>query len=395
MWIFIKPVDTVCCRDGRPFGLGENVSAKTLFPPMPSTFYGAIRSAILAENNKSFKDFHKQKHPYPDLAEVGTTSELGTLKISGPWLAKKNESLESFEHFFPSPVNLAQDKEDESVLYKLIPEKDSLMLNSFSDLKIPLLAIQGPENKIVKSIGGYLNISGAGKMLMRDDEIPEKNKDYCSSEKLYKMSWQVGLKRTFKARTAEEGHLYSIGHYRMSSKTDESSGFMIKVQDADNLPKQGMLRLGGESRAAIYEKVSWVPFQDHDFNQIVDLIVEKQRFFLWLLTPAIPERNFLPFSVNPPEMSLAMKGLKVKLTACQLGTKEVIGGFKFGQYSGGASKASFRAVPSGSVYFFEIEEKTDKNAIDKFVRTQMFDTLDCQIKDMANQGFGTTLIGGY
>ncbi len=63
--------------------------------------------------------------------------------------------------------------------------------------------------------------------------------------------------------------------------------------------------------------------------------------------------------------------------------------------SGGRSKNGYRAVPSGSVYFFEIVNKPNKEEIDTLVKERMFGTIDGQIDNMAKQGFGTTLIGGY
>ncbi len=87
--------------------------------------------------------------------------------------------------------------------------------------------------------------------------------------------------------------------------------------------------------------------------------------------------------------------MPVKLVACQTGTKQFVGGFKLEKGATGKSKAGYYAVPSGSVYFFELADQTEKQTIDNLVRKQMFGTIANQVNDMAQQGFGTTLIGGY
>jgi CRISPR-associated protein Cmr3 len=392
MWIFIKPVDTICCRDGRPFSAGEDVVAKTLFPPLPSTSYGALRTFILSNSKYSFDEFHKQTS---DLNEVGTPHELGTLCTSGPIVAKKDEMLSSYEYFFPIPAHLVQDKDNEDNLYKLTPNTNVISANEVSDLEQPLSLIKGPDNVTVKEVEGHLNLNGTVKILHRDNEIPDIQECF-KSDKFFQMSWHVGLARQFGARTAKEGQLYSIGHYYPTSDTEKSTGFMVKVAETNCLPDKGMLKLGGESRAVFFEKIEKPPFQEQDYRNIAEVIAKKNRFFLWLITPAIFKTGFVPTFINNNfQMTGTFEGMKVKLIAAQVGRKKFVGGFQFGVGSSGQSKSGYWAVPAGSVYFFEILDQINEEKILEFVEKKMLSAIDGQIKDMAQQGFGTTLIGGY
>lgn len=69
MLIDIKPLDTLFFRDGKPFSMGDNDWADGIFPPHPSVFYGALRSAYIGKNidcigkisNKSDPDDPTQK----------------------------------------------------------------------------------------------------------------------------------------------------------------------------------------------------------------------------------------------------------------------------------------------------------------------------------------------
>ncbi len=392
MWLFIRPLDTVCCRDGRPFTAGEGVMAKTMFPPLPSTFYGAVRSAILAENGKAFNDFHKQKQSYPDLPEVGTPGQFGSLDIAGPCLSEKNEKLNRFQMYFPAPAHFVEEKENKDKYHKLLPDDRNTEAEAVSDLKIPVQLTDSPKGEVVKRFEGFLNYNGAQKLLVGGKQIPEK-KDTFKSDELFSALWQVGLKRIFEARTAEEGQLYSVGHHQMVKS--QSLGFYLKIEGVTKELKSGMLKLGGEWRAAVYEVSEQAPFQDMLLNDITELIYKNKRFFLWLITPAVFTKGYLPGGFDTTSLEGSVKGVLVKLRSCQTISKKYIGGFKLGKGGSGGSKTGYYAVPSGSVYFFELKNEMDKGVISDLVRKQMFGTMEGQLNDMAKQGFGTTLIGGY
>lgn len=45
-WYALEPLDVLLFREARPFSPGEGAWAKGLFPPMPSTLFQALRSAL-------------------------------------------------------------------------------------------------------------------------------------------------------------------------------------------------------------------------------------------------------------------------------------------------------------------------------------------------------------
>ena len=47
MFIKITPFDTLFFRTGRPFSGGVDTWVDAVFPPFPSTLYGAIRSFLI------------------------------------------------------------------------------------------------------------------------------------------------------------------------------------------------------------------------------------------------------------------------------------------------------------------------------------------------------------
>ena len=97
MVIKIRPLDTLFFRTGKPFTMGEDTWAESLFPPYPSTLYGAIRSFLIFQR-EGLKAFINGK--YKD--DIGTPDKKGFLKIKGPLLSKNSEL------FFPAPLDLAK-----------------------------------------------------------------------------------------------------------------------------------------------------------------------------------------------------------------------------------------------------------------------------------------------
>jgi CRISPR/Cas system CMR-associated protein Cmr3 (group 5 of RAMP superfamily) len=47
----LRPYDKLFVKDGRPMSLEDDTAASGLFPPPPSVFFGALRSAVLSKAN--------------------------------------------------------------------------------------------------------------------------------------------------------------------------------------------------------------------------------------------------------------------------------------------------------------------------------------------------------
>jgi len=57
----ITPLDIVFFRDGKPFSWGEETWAGGIFPPYPSTIYGALRTMWFSENIQEFSKANTEK----------------------------------------------------------------------------------------------------------------------------------------------------------------------------------------------------------------------------------------------------------------------------------------------------------------------------------------------
>jgi CRISPR-associated protein Cmr3 len=94
MLLEITPLDTLFFRDGKPFSWGEETWAEGIFPPYPSTLYGALRTLWFAANIKELK-----KAKAPD-------DPTKNIKINGIFI-KRHRIL-----YFPIPMDFVKKKKN-------------------------------------------------------------------------------------------------------------------------------------------------------------------------------------------------------------------------------------------------------------------------------------------
>ena len=121
MNLFLQPNDTFFFRDGRPFTKGEQSEGHSIFPPLPSTVLGALRSAYIAEYG-DLRLFYSGK--MSDV--IGTpTSLCNAIRLRGVFLA--NSRKDQLEMFLPVPLDLVyrenERKPDNIPLHLLTPNE--------------------------------------------------------------------------------------------------------------------------------------------------------------------------------------------------------------------------------------------------------------------------------
>ncbi|MEN3047138.1 MAG: type III-B CRISPR module-associated Cmr3 family protein, partial [Candidatus Hydrothermales bacterium] len=84
IWIKLIPNDTLFFRTGRPFTMGSENWSDVIFPPYPSTIYGALRTFLLFHREGNLSSFY-----YPD---IGSPNEKGSLQLFGPILCEKENT---------------------------------------------------------------------------------------------------------------------------------------------------------------------------------------------------------------------------------------------------------------------------------------------------------------
>lgn len=361
----LKPLDTLFFRDGRPFTMEEDTWANVIFPPLPPTIYGALRTVYIAHNG-GIGEFKKEGARYP----VGSAWDGFLLR--GLFLEKDGEIC------FPLPLDLVKDKESSDNIATWTSLKHNLPFASSNVTGATLFpdSVENagtPENSYLDeiSLADYLNLRKQKFYFLKEDRF-------------IKTEPKVGIKLSRTTGIAQEGHLYRVGTVRLK----ESCTLLVDIKVPVGLPDRGLMRIGGEGKAAAFEKVEkhFLPCLD---EQVKATIKNTGRFKLYFATPAVFPNGWLPGDCSENEFQW-VKGLlpeygkcKIKLLAAAVGRPVYIGGWDLDTQK---SKPMRLGIPAGSVYYFELLEGEVE---------QLIATLHGKnISELAEQGLGLVFMGG-
>jgi len=405
-WYKISPLDPLFFRNMQSFAAGEETWADTVALPAPSNFYGALGTAIYA-------------------ADSGVTAAAikKGLKIKGVFLEAGGE------FYFPAPLDLCQEKGRND------PVRDLYLLR-FVQKK------RGVSN-LPKCLEGYLVPDYE---LLRDAEAQEfagflsflEWNRYIGSEgrcfqghalgSFVREEPKIGIKRDRKSLAAEEHMLYraAFRRYLFDRRADrfdrwDQVRFWVEAEmdpSLPSLPASGLLRLGGEGKAAKYErcesdargkaegkkkKPGGSLGHEKEYEGLLRDLAELKanrvfaertgagpvkKFKLVFLTPAIfserDRESWLPAGVNPENGEWEYKSMKFKLLACSTGRLLPAGGWDIKDKM---PKPMRWAVPAGAVYYFEVLSKASANDILEAFHWQNLS------EERAEEGFGLAAVG--
>lgn len=354
----INPFDTFFFRDGKPFSAGDDTWADGIFPPSPSVIYGALRTAWISEQPDGFT---------PE--NIKASEEL---KIKGIFLEFNHNTIS-----IPVPRDFVHKKGKKKDKYylDLVKNKAKSKVFSFDMVAMP------PDDLIVENFD-------KGELLEKDtiERYLLKGKNITPKENYIKKESKIGIGRNVATHTTNEGALYRVDMMRFdvgSHSEDENAAIVVECEGL-NFSKKSILKLGGEGKAAQYELIE---------NQPQYCMVEpplnfsENRFRLSLITPSVFDNGWLPSWVNTPDFIGEYKGIKLKLLATILGKPLSIGGFGYSVDSQRFEpKKMYKAIPAGSVYYFELL----KGTFDEVKSLFHYQSISEQ---KANEGFGITYLG--
>jgi CRISPR-associated protein Cmr3 len=373
MLVKIMPLDTVFFRDGKPFSFGEETWADVIFPPFPSTFYGAIRTMWFSENIQEFSEANIPEDKTQKL-------ELKFVNIFMDYL------------YFPQPLDLVKEKElDEQKTQEVF----ALNLFEFKDLFFTNLSLSSyPSSYIddIENYEGFIDIFSLIDYLKNEEETFFVN----SKKTFLKYEPKIGIGRNFFSRTIEEGKLYRVNMVRFK----KGVCFIAELEDNGlNLPDKHLLKLGAEGKAALFKKETEIDEELEALKnlpkEILSIIEETKKFKLYLATPAIFKNGWLPSWIDKESLTGEYNGIKLKLISACVGKPICIGGFGMKERSNSGKfrpqpKKMLRAVSAGSVYWFEIENPSE-NKIKKILKSFHYQNIS---EERQKEGFGFSLVGG-
>lgn len=402
MWLWLEPLDVLMFRDSRPFAGGETHRARSIFPPSPLTFQGALRTKLLAhmlsQHNLTLSDFARflraEQKPSESLEGIvsvlGDANHFGKFRMTGPFVARKGSQDPEPELFFPIPFDLLG---VEAGVVSLSPLSETAPVKWDAEWKEALKPLwPGPGQAKLQELSGFwLTSQGLQKYLQGETNGVHP----VAAADVYVREQRVGIQLQRGRRAVVTGMLYTADFIRLQ----KDHGFVVKVElegddmHLDPLREPGLLSLGGEGRACMYEELKCDPLErlqaakDHD---------RQAAFKLYLATPAIFQQGWLPDFLDPNTLQGSIESLEVQLVAAAVGKPWPIGGWDLAHNK---PKDLYYAVPPGSVYFFEVKNGDAFKVAELFHGKTRLQELgnrgNSWLTELAHVGFGLTFVGRW
>ncbi|MDI6738923.1 MAG: type III-B CRISPR module-associated protein Cmr3 [Candidatus Edwardsbacteria bacterium] len=361
--IRIKPFDTLFFRDGRPFTGGEETWAYNLFPPLPSTVYGALRTAYIAGHGglAAFKRGEMS-------SAIGTAESPGAFALKGVYIARNNDLL------LPAPLDTVIHKTDGNERLRTLRLEPA---GGTATDNLPLshrLAVPGLENVSVPD-GIYIDeITCTDYLLGRAGPF-----SFTRQDELVLRENKIGIARSRQTHAAAEGMLYQAGMVRLN----KDIALAADCHGLEDYPAHGMMRLGGEAKAASFETAADLHLPSIPAGNMAELMKSDDTFKLYLATPAIFTQGWLPEGIDEKTRLWDTGGMTLRLLTAAIGSPINVGGWDLDKRR---PKPMRRAVPAGSVYYFKIEQGNIAAAIERFHGRNISDV-------NPEQGFGLCYMG--
>lgn len=389
------PDDVLFFRDGRPATRGDDHYLASVFPPHPSTLYGALRTRRLLDEGVDVSRLGPDREGlWSELSaelreEVGEWGGFGSLALRGPWLVRdENEVL------LPAPADLgvslappakpsrSGEPQPPTVqrVARFLPEPEgSESPGSHSHPLAPLLPFVEADGEWTpwpaatppRAVRGwYLTPGGFSRWAQGGCPAPS---DFVHQSDLWADEPRVGVAIDEDERTALAGHLFTFGFVRVRKWI--TLGF--EVCNTALRPER-RVRLGGEGRTC------WLtggpPLPDPVEGSFRELR-------LAFATPCLADRGAWPPGFSPTALEAKLGTGRLRLRGASVPGHVEVGGWDLAR---GRPKPLRRAIPAGAVYLAEVPP--DAQSVDA---STLHGTTHASYpsEHLARQGFGTVLVG--
>ncbi|MCW5921265.1 MAG: type III-B CRISPR module-associated protein Cmr3 [Saprospiraceae bacterium] len=348
MKLQLDALDPLFFRDGRPFALGEESYADGIFPPLPSTVRGALRSMWMSE---------RLGVPDADKDALATASIGVELEYFGLGIAGKPVFPAPLDLFFPKP-----EKGTPAQPMKLI---DKISASSCPP-KVSHLFKAEADGKTEPVHGHLLDFETMQHYLNGDSSAPFET---IRLSDLVKREHKIGIGRDRETNRTKEGLLFRLVANRFEDEKHGGLSLLVELNAPESQPfklaSHAVLPLGGERRSVTAKTTS------------VDLLpkrpkIQGELLKIVLLTPALCNAWF-------PEIP----GLT--LVAAAVGKPVSVGGWDVLEQQ---PKPMRRAIPAGSVFLFQAESEAKANEMAEQLHGESL----CSPGEDQKNGFGLCLV---
>jgi CRISPR-associated protein Cmr3 len=351
--IRLQAIDTLFFRDGRPFSMGDDSWANTVFPPSPTTAYGFLRAVYFNKNLNQYKNANKDNDP---------TQNLNIIYYGLEW---KHDGIA--ERIYPLPLDLVIDDDNETFHLLELHENDSIN-DAYS---MPCKLLPGAE------LSGKKIRSTKGEYYITETQL----KDYLTGNiKLtpFKLSGiltnepKIGISRDRK--DSENKKLYRINQIRPQSEKGRINFLLTYNGMKEDLQTGIYRRFGGETKQVFVEKINEsISEKLHHITNMPVFTGEKDEEVtvkMYLASPAVFKQGW------KPELNTCLQ-----IVTAVIGNTRHIGGWDMQKKR---PKKMVQAVPAGTVYY--IKGKTED--VNKFIADYHGKKLPQIEQSYHKQGYG-------
>ncbi|MDY0072350.1 MAG: type III-B CRISPR module-associated protein Cmr3 [Thauera sp.] len=364
---FITPLDVLFLRGNQSFGEPGSYG-DSVMPPWPSVAAGAIRSRMLTDAGIDLAAFGRGDAAH---AELGTPSDPGTFVLHAFQVAWRVDDTVEILVAPPADLFITADEnnQDKAHAHRLTPTRIHSGIETSSTL--PLLPVLAQAGRSKAASGWWLKQGGWQKYLC-GQEVPSE--DLIHAGKLWSMDERVGVGLDNSTRSAEDGKLFTNRAVAMKPGV----GFVAAISGATP-PATGLLRLGGDGRAAHIESAA-IQWPEPNYAAIA----EQGRCRLVLISPGLFAQGWLPNGCTQEGNALRfdLHGVKARLVAASVARSEVVSGWDLARWQ---PKPAQRLAPSGSVYWLE-DLQAEPEALRKLVAHGLW-SASCEDATRRAEGF--------
>lgn len=383
--LFIEPLDVLFLRGNKLFG-DPGSYGESLIPPWPSVAAGAIRSRMLSDDGVDLAAFSAGKVEHSTL---GTPAQPGAFAVTAFHLARRHTGgrMEALIAL-PADLVVSEDELGKPVSARALQptQPASGLLSSAPFAQLPVLA----ERERSKPASGYW-LTEAGWQQYLAGQVPEPE-HLVKSSALWSIDPRVGVGLDGSSGRAADGRLFSVQAVAMKKREHAAQdgydlGFLATVSGAEP-PTDGLLRLGGDGRAAALHPTADYRLPAPDFGAIA----AARRCRLVLATPGIFEDGWLPAGIIQAdgEFRFDLHGVKGRLVCAAVPRAEVISGWDLARWQ---PKPAMRAVAAGGVYWLD-QLDTTPEALRKLAESGLWHET-CQDAARRAEGFNRIAIAAY
>lgn len=371
----IRPYAPLLFRDNRPFD--ADAGAETLAFPRPSTIAGAIRNAFGEQTESSYDQQELEK--------------LRNIQLKGPFLVSVCAD-DKAELLLPKPEDALQiaigtGDNKKVAVHRLVPR--TVATDEFVNLASALRLVIAPEGIKGKPVRDPVFWTWAELQKWLND-APVQEVVGAPGLAVDRRT-HVALKK--ETRTAKDKDLYQTSGLDLGPRYQEKTGgwsadqyaWLVQVASEPEL-KACFRSLGGERRLAYLQEL-----KEDVLPQYKDPgIVGQKKFRLFLATPAVFTHGWIPDDIDSKTWRGSLLGIKVQLRAAAVGRWEAQSGWDMTKSGKAAHKSLQRAVPAGTVYWFEADNELTAEDVKELWLQSI-----CTAATQQNDGFGLVLPGRW